>query len=224
MAWNLSISGARDGIALLGTIGGCTISRITCQGLDTAVLQPPSFEAPAAIRALYISEIASIGNPASSRQVRLQGRGESLACSALVFFDGAGSVGIDISGPWDTLQFWGCAYFAAGTPSQIIDASTGAVETTGTAVQSEAAAMVGYTNSTTRGEISVFQPGGGTATITPTGAYVPVGDGAPGHPLYTLGASSVRFALTGGPNADTQTIEYIGLRPCVCTVAVSLTV
>jgi len=224
VAWNLSISGARDGIALYGTIGACTISRITCQGLDTAVLQPPSFEAPAAIRALYISEIASIGNPASSRQVRLQGRGESLACSALVFFDGAGSVGIDISGPWDTLQFWGCAYFAAGTPSQIIDASTGAVETTGTAVQSEAAAMVGYTNSTTRGEISVFQPGGGTATITPTGAYVPVGDGAPGHPLYTLGASSVRFALSGGPSTDTQTIEYIGLRPCVCTVAVSLSV
>jgi hypothetical protein len=224
VAWNLSISGARDGIALLGDIEAVTISRINCQGLDSAVIQPPFGEVVEAIGALYLSEIASIGNPASSRQVRLQGRGKVLACSALVFFDGAGSVGIDISGQWDVLQFWGCAYFATGTPSQIVDASTGAIETTGTATQSEAAAMVGYSNSTTRGEISVFQPGGGVATITPTGAYVPVGDGAPGHPVYTLGASSVRFALSGGPNTDTQTIQYIGLRPCVCAVAVSLTV
>jgi hypothetical protein len=225
VVWNLSISGARDGIALVGNIAAATISRISCQGLDTAILQPP-VEVSAAIRALYISEIASIGNPATSRQVRLQGRGESLACSALVFFDGAGSVGIDISGPWDTLQFWGCAYFASGTPSQIIDASTGAIETTGTATQSEAAAMVGYTNSTTRGSISVFQPGGGVPTVTPVGSYVPVGNGAPAHPLYALGSSSVRFALIslgGAPGADAQVLEYGG-RPYIGSVTLSLSV
>jgi len=222
VAWNLSISGAREGIALFGTIVLCTISRLVCQGLDTAVLQPPSFEPGAAVRALYISEVASISNPASSRQIRLQGRGESLACSALVFFDGAGTVGIDISGPWDTLQFWGCAYFATGTPSEITDAATGATETTGTATQSEAAAMVGYSNSTTRGSISLF---GGSLQPNPgAGIYAPIGFGVIAYPLFTLSGSSVRCALGGGPTTDLQTLEYIGSRPYVADISVSCTV
>jgi hypothetical protein len=222
VAWNLSISGARDGIALLGDIEAVTISRINCQGLDSAVIQPPFVEVVEAIGALYLSEIASIGNPASSRQVRLQGRGKVLACSALVFFDGAGSVGVDISGQWDVLQFWGCAYFATGTPSQIIDASTGATETTGTATQSEAAAMVGYTNSTTRGSISLF---GGSLQPNPgAGTYAPIGFGIIGYPLFALSGSSVRCALGGGPTADLQTLEYIGARPYVADISVSCTV
>ncbi|MEE8385280.1 MAG: hypothetical protein V3S01_05150, partial [Dehalococcoidia bacterium] len=226
VVWNVSILGAQNAVTFRGQIGFATVSRVTATQCDRTIWQQPgAFLGESAIIALYASMIASVQSPAGARQLLLQGVAENCAASSMfIRVIDPTSVGIKIENQVLVLQFWGCSFSGPGVPSEILDLTTGATETTGTATQSEAAAMVGYTNSTTRGEISVFQPGGGTATITPTGTYVPVGDGAPGHPLYTLGASSVRFALSGGPNTDTQTIEYIGLRPCVCTVAVSLTV
>jgi hypothetical protein len=141
-----------------------------------------------------------------------------------MFFDspGATGVGIEITQPWATVQFWGCAFFGAGTPSAIADPTTGATETTGTATNSEAAAMVGYTNSTTRGSISVF---GGSLQVNPgAGVYAPIGLGVLGYPLFALAGSSVRCALGGGPTTDLQTLEYIGARPYVADISVSCTV
>jgi len=174
--------------------------------------------------ALYCNQISSQGGPVGSSQIFLRGEGRSFAASACYFLALRGDIGIQITGPWQVLQFWGCFVDGTITPSAILDIITGAVATTGTATQSEAVAMVGYDNSTTRGEIAVFQPGGGTPTVTPVGAFVPVGAGAPAHPPYALGPSTIRFQGVGGPGTATQGIEYIGLRPCVCTVSVSVTV
>jgi hypothetical protein len=172
--------------------------------------------------------IASESNPAGAKQILLQGVSDAVACSAMVVADSdPTAIGIDIPTPARSLQFWGCAFDGNGIPSSILDPNTGALLTTGTAAQSEAAAMVGYDNSTTRGSISVFQPGGGVATITPVGSYVPVGNGAPAHPLYALGSSSVRFTLIslgGAPGADVQVLEYVGIRPYVGSVTLSLSV
>ena len=226
VAWNLSVIGAEFGVRYQGLIGAATIDRLTTTQALRSVYQSQDTESDVSfISFLSVQNVASLDQIAGGTQLRLDGGGQALAMASCFIRAGDPSIqGVFIITNWATLQFWGCAYFGPGVSSEIQDLATGAIETTGTATQSEAAAMVGYTNSTTRGEISVFQPGGGTATITPVGSYVPVGDGAPGHPLYTLGASSVRFALSGGPSTDTQTIEYIGQRPCVCTVSVSLTV
>ena len=81
--------------------------------------------------------------------------------------------------------------------------------------------MVGYTNSTTRGSISVF---GGFPQPNPgAGSYVPIGLGVPGYPLFALSGSSVRCSLGGGATTDTQTLQYIGARPYVADVSVSVT-
>jgi len=228
VAWNLSILDARDGVAFRGLVGFATVSRINTRNVERTIFQAagPAL-GDSAISALYANMIASESNPAGARQVVMQGVADAVACSAMVVTDSdPTAIGIDIPTPVGSLQFWGCAFFGGGTPSSILDANTGALLTTGTAAQSEAAAMVGYDNSTTRGSISVFQPGGGVPTVTPVGSYVPVGNGAPAHPLYVLGSSSVRFALIslgGAPGADVQVLEYGG-RPYVGSVTLSLSV
>jgi hypothetical protein len=229
VAWNLSILNPRDGVAFRGLVGFATVSRITARNVERTIYQAPG---PAlgdsAIGALYATMIASESNPAGAKQILLQGVSDAVACSAMVVADSdPTAIGIDIPTPARSLQFWGCAFDGNGIPSSILDPNTGALLTTGTAAQSESVAMVGYDNSTTRGSISVFQPGGGVATITPVGSYVPVGNGAPAHPLYALGSSSVRFTLIslgGAPGADVQVLEYVGIRPYVGSVTLSLSV
>jgi len=231
VVWNVALSATAPGAPLGGTgiqfrgiIGQAVISRVTAVGLASTVRQGIASALGASqIGALYCNQISTSGSPAGSTQIFLEGEGGQVAASACYFAALRGDVGISIPGPWGVCQFWGCYIEGTITPSAILDTVTGLTATTGTATQSEAVAMVGYDNSTTRGSISVFQPGGGVPTVTPVGVYVPVGNGAPAHPLYTLGASSVRFQLLGA-TAATQTIEYIGQRPYIGSVTVSLSV
>jgi len=223
VAWNLSISGAREAIRFQGQIGLATVSRVTASFCDRTIYQQPgAFIGESAILALYANMIASQANPAGARQLLLQGVAEAVAASAMVVSNSDPSaIGIEISGQAQSLQFWGCAFGGGGTPSQILDPITGGFETTGTATQSEAVGMVGYDNSTTRGSISLF---GGLPQPNPgAGTYAPIGQGVAGYPLFALSASSVRCAIAGGPTTDLQTLQYIGARPYVADIAVSVT-
>ena len=212
------------GILFRGAIGQAVISRISAVGLDSTVRQ--ALETPLGVSfivALYCNQIATRFVPPGSRQIYLEGGGSQVAASACYYDGNRQDTGIEITGEWFVCQFWGCFTSNEINSSAILDVVTGAVATTGTANQSEAVAMVGYDNSTTRGDISVFQPGIGIPTVTPVGAYVPVGAGSPLHPLYNLGSSSVKFVVDGATTA-TQRIRYTGTRPYVAVISVAVTV
>jgi len=224
VAWNLSVIGAEFGVRYQGLIGAATIDRLTTTQALRSVYQSQDTESDTSfISFLSVQNVASLDQIAGGTQLRLDGGGEALAMASCFIRAGDPSIqGVFIITNWNTLQFWGCAYFGPGVSSEIQDLATGAIETTGTATQSEAAAMVGYSNSTTRGSISLF---GGSLQPNPgAGIYVPIGQGVGGYPLFALSGSSVRCALGGGPTTDLQTLEYIGARPYVADIAVSVTV
>jgi len=225
VVWNLAIALATTGVLFEGVIGLATIDRLTTDTALESIAQGPFLpdQGPSFISFISVQNVASLSQVAGGSQLVFRGTGEALAMASCFIRAGdPATAGVRVQTPWPTLQFWGCAYFGPGTSSEIADASTGAIETTGTATQSEAAAMVGYSNSTTRGSISLF---GGSLQPNPgAGIYVPIGQGVLAYPLFTLSGSSVRCALGGGPTTDLQTLEYIGARPYVADIAVSVTV
>lgn len=242
VAWNLSIAAIpggsflENGINLLGFITNFSISRIQFSGCINGIKSTPSgpIEPVGQIQYGFISEVAATSPQDGSRLINLDTPGLGLSViSAQYITSGASDVGIDISRVWESLRFTNCGYFDtfSSTPSIIAQTAPLPTATTGTAIQSEAAGCIGFTNSKQSGAISVFQDyAAGLETIVGApNTYVPVGAGTVGHPPYVLDLPAERVSLdvepAGSPaEAQFQVIRFSRIQPYSGTINIAISI
>jgi len=242
VAWNLSIAAIpggsllENGINLLGFITNFSISRIQFSGCINGIKSTPSgpVEPVGQIQYGFVSEVSATSPQDGSRLINLETPGLGLSVISTQYItSGASDVGIDISRVWESLRFTNCGYFDtfSSTPSIIAQTAPLPTATTGTAIQSEAAGCIGFTNSKQSGAISVFQDYA-TGLDTVVGAastYVPVGTGTVGHPPYSLDAPANRVSLdvepAGSPaEAQFQVIRFNRIQPYSGNISVAVSI